>query len=242
MKTNLFAICLTLISFSVIAQEETPQTSPSDETIVVPSEVAPGDATEPLAAPEATLIGSSLPMVQSAGCIQMMPADCCGNGVVMPVVYQQQINSSPLPSTPVTPSPIANQIGSSSVLQTPITTTQPITPIQQSSPFIQPGCCNSGQMVGNQVSSPTTFSSPTTSPIITPVSSAPIAAPIAATTTPTTIVPANTTIPTTTSVDGNWVEPSTNWYPATSFNYGNSGCCPQSRGFIRSGRFFGRRR
>ena len=237
MKTNLFAVCLTLIfSFSVIAQEETPQTSPSDETIVVPSEVAPAYDAEPIAA-EGMMIGNSIP-IESIGC--QMPVNCCCSGGIMQVAYQQQITSSPIPSTPITPAPIANQIGSSSVLQNPISTTQSgtITPIQQSSPFIQPRCCNGGQVIGQQISSPTTFSTPTTSPIITPINPTPIAG----TVTPPTTIPSTTTFPTTTSFDGNFVEPSSTWYPETSYNYSNSNCCPQNRGFFSGGRIFGRRR
>ena len=123
MKTNFFAICTVLLfAYSAMGQVES-QISPSDESIVVPGEIAP--ATD---GSEGMMIESGMPLpmaassIGSVGCCQVIPVDCCQN-TIMPVVYQQQVNSSPIPSTPTTPSPISSSIGSSSVLQTPITPT-----------------------------------------------------------------------------------------------------------------------
>ena len=235
MKTNFFAICTVLIfACSAFGQQVESQISPSDESIVVPGEIAPAEGSEGMMIES----GMPLPMASSSigtdSCCQVIPVNCCSNTII-PVIYQQQITSSPIPSTPTTPSPISSSIGSSSVLQTPITPTTAPAPIQQGSPFIQPNCCGSGQIIGNQVSSPM-ITSPT-NPIISPTTPAPTNATSAinGSTVPSAVVP------TTNSFEGTtWAEPSSSWYPATTgFNYGYN-CCPQNRTYFRGGRFFGR--
>ena len=245
MKTNLYAFCLFVVCAGTLVAQE-PQTSPSDEPIAVPSELAPA---------ESIFDGdqSSQPSVEVSTadcCVQVIPMTCWDSGI-LPVVYQE-INSSPVPTTPATPTPVPGPIGANSVLQNPssignkssASIIQSIVPqpIQQnnSTPFVQPSCCGGGQVIGSQVAAPRMINSSATN-------AANSIAPNSTVANPGSVIPGSInpgTVSNTNPVDTNWNQSNTvNWTPVNSFDYGfGNNCCPQNRGFFRGNRFFGRRR